>query len=87
LICAIGIVSRQCFFSSTEDIAGKSFAEASQKRKSTKKIKFFAVADFYLEYSRIKYRGLVILLYTLSQRNRGLGLEWSVMERGEAGSR
>jgi hypothetical protein len=25
-------------------------------------------------------KGLVILLYTLSQRNRRLGLEWSVME-------
>jgi hypothetical protein len=31
--------------------------------------------------------GLVILLYTLSQRNRRLGLGWSVMERGEVGSR
>jgi hypothetical protein len=33
-----------------------------------------------------KSLGLVILLYTLSQRNRRLELEWSVMERGEAGS-
>ena len=32
-------------------------------------------------------RGLVILLYTLSQRKRRLEVKWSVMKRGLVGSR
>jgi hypothetical protein len=32
-------------------------------------------------------QGLVILLYTLSQRNRRLEVKWSVMKRGLVGSR
>ena len=40
-----------------------------------------------LENNKKVKTGLVILLYTLSQRKRRLEVKWSVMKRGLVGSR